>query len=140
MRLGNVFRKKCFIDSRRLADVGLKSTVCRYCASSGLDVCDIMLFVKAYDCCVYRGTYHITVFLFLVPLIISCVLFWTEISCLSSVMVHPSSHRTPNYIIGSIFIFGKMWVYLASLIIPGSWSDTICQDSIVLPSGSLAVI
>ena len=45
--------------------------------------------------------------IFLVPFIISCPSFWTDISFLSSVMVHPSSHETPNDISVAIFTFGK---------------------------------
>ena len=41
------------------------------------------------DCCVSRGTSNIPVCLFLVTFIISCPLFWTDISCLYSVMLHP---------------------------------------------------
>ena len=33
-----------------------------------------------------------------------------------------------------------MWIYLDSLIRPGSWSVAICVESIVLPSGSLDLI
>ena len=33
-----------------------------------------------------------------------------------------------------------MWIYLAFLLRPGSWSVVMCDDSIVLPSGGLAVI
>ena len=32
-------------------------------------------------------------------------LFWTEVSCLSSVMVHPSSYKTPNDISWAVLIF-----------------------------------
>ena len=62
--------------------VGIKSAACRYCDSSGLDVCDRMLFVTASYFCVSRGTSHILYFFFLVPLIISCPFFWTDISFL----------------------------------------------------------
>ena len=55
-------------------------------------------------------------------------------------MMHPSSHKTPNDINGAVYIFGKMWIYLACLLRPGSWSVAIFVDSIVLPSGSLALI
>ena len=103
-----VFRKPCFIALRRIAVLGLKSSTLRYCASYGLDVWDIMLLFTASDCCVSRGTSHIKVLLFLVPLIFSCTLLWTEISCLSSVMVHPSSQNNLNDISGDVFIFGKM--------------------------------
>ena len=61
-------------------------------------------------------------------------------SYLSSVMVHPSSHKTPNYINGAVCIFGKMWICLACFLRPGSWSVAICLYSIVLPYGSLAFV
>ena len=62
------------------------------------------------------------------------------IACLYSVMVHPSSHKTPNDINGADWIFGEMWICLASLLRPGIWSVAICVDFIVLPSCSLAFI
>ena len=55
-------------------------------------------------------------------------------------MVHPPSHNTPNDIIGDVYIFGKIWICLVCLLKPGSWSVAMCNDSIVLQSGSLAVI
>ena len=33
-----------------------------------------------------------------------------------------------------------MWICIASLLRPGSWSVAICVDSIVIPSISLALI
>ena len=95
------------MELRRLSAFGMNSPAYKYCTSSGIAVLTRMLFVTASDCRVSRGTYHITVFLFLVPLIIYCTLFWTDIYCLSSVMVHPSSHKTPNDINGAVFIYGK---------------------------------
>ena len=53
-------------------------------------------------------------------------------------MMHPSSHKTPNDIIGAVLIFGKMWICLAYFLRPGEWSVAICDDSIVLPSGSIS--
>ena len=35
---------------------------------------------------------------------------------------------------------GKICIYLACLLISGSWSVSICVDYIVLPSGSLAFV
>ena len=70
----------------------------------------------------------------------SCPLFWTDISYLSSVMVHPSSHNTPNEINVSVFIFGKMCICLACLLRPASRRFAMCQESIMLTSRSLAVI
>ena len=102
MRPIQVFRKPCLIDLRRLAVAGMKSSACRYCASSVLFVLTRMLLDIASDCCVSRGTYHIPVFLFLVPFMISCPFFWTDISFLYSVMVHPSSQNTPNDTSGDV--------------------------------------
>ena len=108
MRPIQVFRKPCLIDLRRLAVAGLKISAYRYCDSSVLFVWARMLLDIASDCCVSRGTYHIPVFLFLVPYMIYCPFLGTNISCLSSVMVHPLSHKTPNYISGDVLISGKM--------------------------------
>ena len=55
-------------------------------------------------------------------------------------IVHPSSHKTPNEINGDVFIFGEMCIRLACLLIPDIWSVLMCEDSIVIPSGSLAVL
>ena len=134
MKPDQVFRKPCLIALLRLALVGLKSAACKYWASYGFEVCARMLFTTFSDCCGPRGTSHIPVFLFLVPLIISSPLFWTDIACLSSVMVHPSSHNNTNDINGAVYIFGKMWICLASLLRPGSWRVAICFEYIVLPS------
>ena len=140
MRPGHVFSKPFIIALRRLAVVGLESAACWYCASSGLYVCAIILFVTGSDCCVFRGTSQIPVFLFLVSLIISFPLFWTDIYFLSSVTVNLKSHNTPNDISGAVLIFVKMWIYLACLLRPGIWSVAMCEDSIVLPFGSLDII
>ena len=94
VRPSHVFRKPFLIALRRLDIFGLKRAACKYWDSSGFEVCAIMLFTTFFDCCVPRGAPQIPVFLFLVPLIISSPLLWIEISCLSSVMVHPSSHKT----------------------------------------------
>ena len=125
---------------RRLAVVGTKSDACKYWDSFGFEVCAKLLFTTFSDCCAPRETSHIPVLLFLAPLNISFPLFWIDIAFLSSVMVHPYSHKTPNDINGAVYIFGKMWIYLASLIKPGSCSVAICVDSIVLPPSSLAFI
>ena len=55
-------------------------------------------------------------------------------------MVHPSSRKTPNNINGDGFIFGKMWICLALLIIIGIQSVAMYEYYIVLPSCSLSVI
>ena len=102
VRTGHVFRKPCLIAFSKLADVGLKSAACEYWASYGLDVFAIIFFTTVSGCCVPRGTSHITVFLFLVPLIFSFPFFCIFISCLSSVMVHPSLHKTYDDIDGDI--------------------------------------
>ena len=99
-----------------------------------------MLCTTFFYFCVPRGTSHSPVFLFLVPLIVSYPLLWMDISCLSSVVVHPSSHKTPNYINGAVCIFGKMWICLAWLLRPGIWSVAMCVYSIVVTYGSLAFI
>ena len=91
-----VLRKPCLIALVRFAIVGMKSAARRYCHISGLGVWTIMLFATIYYCCFYRVTYHIPVCLFLLIFIIICPLFWNDISCLSSVMLHQSSHKTPN--------------------------------------------
>ena len=101
VRYGQIFRKPCLIALRRLAVVGLNISACTYLASSGFEVCYRILFTTFSSCCVSRGTSHIPVFFFLVPLIISSPFLWMEISCLSSVLVHPSSHKTPNDINGA---------------------------------------
>ena len=135
-----VLRKPFLIALRRLAIVGLKSAACKYWDSSGFEVCARMLFTNFSDCCYPRGTLHIPVFLFLVPLIIYSPLFWMEISCLSCVMVHPPSHRNPNDMNGAVCIFGKMWICLNCFLRPGSWSVAMCVDSIVLPYDSIYLI
>ena len=119
-RPDKVFRKPCLISLMRLSVVGLRSSACMYYASSGLFVWDRILFSTVSNLCVSRGTSYITVFLFLMPFIISCPFLWTDIYCFSSVMVHPPSHRTPNDISGTVFIFGKIWICLACLLRPGS--------------------
>ena len=87
---GQVFREPFFIAMRRLVFFGVKSDAYKYCDCSGLYVWSIMLFLTDFYCCVSRVTSHITVFLFMVPLIISCPFFWIDISCLYSVVVHSS--------------------------------------------------
>ena len=89
VRPGQVFRKPCLIALRRLDVVGMKSAACKYWASSDCEVCARMLFTTFFDFFGPRGTSHIPVFLFLVPLVINSSLFWMDITCLSSVMVHP---------------------------------------------------
>ena len=102
MRPGHVLRKPCLIALSILDVVGLKSAACKYWDISGFKVCAIMLFTKFSGCCGPRCTSHIPVFLFLVPLIISFPFCWVDISFLSSVMVHPSSHKIPNDINGAV--------------------------------------
>ena len=120
VRPGQFFRKPCLIVLRRLAVVGMKSAACKYFASSCFETCSIILFTTFSDCYGPRGTYHIPVFLFLIPLINSGPLLSIDVDCLSIVMVRPSSHKTPNDINGDVCIFGKMWIYIASLLRPGS--------------------
>ena len=137
---GQVFREPFFIALSRLADVGMKSDAWRYCASSGLVVWSRMLFARTSDFVVSKGNSHIPVCLFLVPFIIFCPFFLTDISYFSSVMVHLSSHKTPNDISGAIFIFGEIIIWLACFLGTGIWSVSICDDSIVLQYVSHAVM
>ena len=51
--------------------------------------------------------------------------------------MHPSSYKTPNEINGGVLIFGRMWICLAFLLISDSLGVAMCEDFIVLPSGSL---
>ena len=138
VRLGQLFRKPCLIGLRRIGAIGLKSDAWVYCSSSGLVVWGIMLFYTNSDCCVSMVTSHITVCLFLVHFIICCT-FFTDISCFYIMMVHPSSHRTPNDISASVLIFEDIWICLACFLRTGIWSVAICDESIVLPYVSLAV-
>ena len=119
VRPGQVFRKTCLIDLMRLAVVGMKSAACKYLDSSGFEVCARMLSTTFSYCCGPRDTSHSPVFLFLVPFIISSPLFWIDIAYLYILMVHTSSHKTTNDINGSVCIFGKMRICLASLLLPG---------------------
>ena len=64
-----VFSKPGLISLKKLATVGLKSAAWRYCASYWLVVWYIMLFSTNSDCCVDRGTSHISVCLIIVPFI-----------------------------------------------------------------------
>ena len=89
LRHSYTFRNPCLVELMRLVVVGLNSAACKYCDSSVFDVCARKLFVTDSDCLVSRDTSQIPVFLFLVPLIIYFPFFWTNISCFSSVMVHP---------------------------------------------------
>ena len=139
MNPDQIFRKPCLISLSSLAVVGLKIAAYRYFDSYGLFVWARILFTTVSDCCVSRVTSHIPVCLFLVPFIISCPLFWTVISCLSSVMVYLSSHRTPNDISWAIhFLLILSCLYVGPC--RGIWSVAMCDVSIVLPSSILAVM
>ena len=72
-----------------------------------------MLFTAVSDCFVSRVTSHAPVCLLLVPFNNYFSLFWADKPCLYSLIVHPLSHKNPNDISGSVFIFGKMWIFLA---------------------------
>ena len=100
VKSSHIFKKPCLIDLRILAVVRLKSAACKYWASSSFEVCSRMLCTTFSDCCVPTGTSLILVFLFRVTLIIFYTLFCMDIPCLSSAMVHPLSHKTPNDING----------------------------------------
>ena len=140
LRPCHVFSKPCLITLRKIVVVGLKSSAFKNCNSSDFYVCAMILFVTDSDCWVSKGTSHIPIFLFLVTLIIYFPFLWTDISCLSNVMFFPSSHKTPNDINGSVFIFGKIWICLACFLRPGSWSVAMREGSIVIPSYILAII
>ena len=103
---GQVLMKPSSIDLSRLVVVGLKSSAWRYCTSYGVFVWDVMLFAAISDCFISRGTSCIPVNWLLVPFNIFCPFFWTYIYCLSSMVVHPSSHKTHNDISGDVLIFG----------------------------------
>ena len=140
VRPGQVLSKHFLIYLRRLAVVGLKIAACKYWYSSSFEFFTSIFSMKFYDCCGPRGTSHIPVFLFLVLLIISSPFFSMDIFCLSSVMVHLSSHNTPNDINGAVCIFGKMWICISWLLRTSSWSVAIYVESIMIPSGILAFI
>ena len=140
VRTGHIFRNPCLVSLVRLSVVELKSAAFKYWDSSVFEVCARILFIIFYDCCGPRGTSHIPVFWFRVPFIISSPFFWMDISCLSSVMVHPSSHITPNYINGAVCILRKIWIYLACFLRPDSWIFDMCVESVVLPSSILYFI
>ena len=55
-------------------------------------------------------------------------------------MMHPSAHNTPNDFTGDVCTFGKLCIFLASLLIPGSCIVAICEESIVISYGILTVI
>ena len=106
VRSSHLFRKTYLIALRRLDVVGLRSAACKYCSSYGFEVCPRMLFTTFSYFCGPRGTSHVPVFLFLVPLVTYSPFFWMDISCLSCIMVHPLSPSTPNDINSAVFISG----------------------------------
>ena len=108
MRPSQVLNKPCLVALRRIIVVGIKSVTSRYCANYGVVVWARIVFSKISDFCVSRGTFHIPVCLLLVPFIIFCPVFWTDVYFLSSGMVHPSPNNTPNDVSGDVFIFGEM--------------------------------
>ena len=124
----------------RLVFVGIKSAAWKYFADSDLVVWDRILFTLGFDCCGSSRTSHITVCLFLVTPYTCCPLFWTVILYWSSVMVHPAIHCTPKYISWVVLTVGTLWIRLASLVSPDSGSVATCDNSMVMPSGSLAVM
>ena len=82
VRPGQVLSKPCLIALMRLSVFGMNSAAWRYCASSGLVVWSIILFVAISDCCVSRGTYHIPVCLLPVTFIICCPFFSDISACI----------------------------------------------------------
>ena len=103
-----VLSKPSLISLKRLVVVRMKSAAWKYCASYGFVVWSITLFNTFFYCCVSRLTSHIPDCLLLVPFIVCFPFFLTEVSCWSSEMVNPSSHKTPNDISGDVIIFGQM--------------------------------
>ena len=99
VRPGQVFREPCLVALRSLDAVGMKISELSYCASYGLVVYSRMLFVTASY--FFQDNFPHS------SLIVSCPFLWNKISCLYSVLVHPSSHKTPNDISGAVFIGGK---------------------------------
>ena len=136
----HILRKTFLIDTRRSVFVGINSPALNYCVNCGLVLWARMLFTTGFDCFVIRWTSHFPVCLFLVPFKICFPLFWTVISCWSGVVVHTSSHRTPNNMSGVVLILVEMWVCLAFIVRPGSYSFSTCDNSIVLPYGSIVVM
>ena len=55
-------------------------------------------------------------------------------------MVHPSSHKTPNDISGAVLIFEKIRICLTCLLMTGCWSVVIYDNFMVLQSGSLSAM
>ena len=120
--------------------LGSKSVAWRYFASSGFRCLWQNAIRHSFWLLFFQGQFPHSSSLFSGPFKYFLHIFFTGIYFLSSVMVHPSSHKTPNYISGDVFTFGQMWICLDCLLIPGICSVAMCEDSIVLPSGSLAVI
>ena len=89
--------------------------------------------------CLLSWTFNIPV-CFSWCLLLFVVHFLTVISCWSSVMIHPSPHKTPNAISRAVIIFGIIWICLAFFIRPGIWSVAIYEDYVVLPYASLSVM
>ena len=137
---GHVLTNTCLISLMRLVTDELKIAAWKYFANSGLIVWDRILFTVVFDCCVISGTSQFPVCLFIVTLNIFCPIFCNIIFCWPSVMVHPSSHRTPYDISGEVLIVGKIWIRLAYIVRPGGWNVATCDESMVLPYGNLAVM
>ena len=99
-----------------------------------------MSFVTASNCFVSKGHLPHSSFLVSGDFNYFLSVLWTEISCFSGLMMNLSSHKNTSYISEDVFIYGEMWIYLVSLLIPGRWSVDMCEDSIVLPSDSLSIV
>ena len=137
LRPVHVLRKPFFIDLRRIVAVGISSFAWKYYANYGLVFWYIILFTTGFYFCGARLTSQIPVCLFLVPFNIFSSLYCTVVYCWSSVIVHPSSHRIPNNMNGSVVVWGGMWICLYFLVRSGIWSVTTCDNLIVIPYVSL---
>ena len=102
-----VLRKTFLIALRRLDVVGLKlrhgGTVPVMVWFSGTE-----LYLKPFLIFVSQGGLPAFLFACSCFLLLFVVHFFNYISCLSSVMVCPSSYKTPNDISGAVFVFGEI--------------------------------
>ena len=87
-----------------------------------------------------NGDSHIIMCLFLCSVSICFPFFHHLVLCFYSVMVQPSSHRTPKDISGGVFIAGEILILLSYLDITVSGKVVIGFYSVLLPYGSLASV
>ena len=133
VRPGQVFRKTCLISLRRLSDVGAEKFRMEILLQFWFSCLGQNVICHNFWLLYIHGNFPHYSLLVSGYFYYFLSIFWTDISCFYSVMVHPSSHKTPNDINGSVLIFGLMWICLACLLSPGSWIVAICDDFIVLP-------